>query len=249
MDESIQFLLTLQSYDMRASELMQKLAHLPGEIETLDRRIKEVESQWLQKKEKIKNLNQNIRNREQDLQSIEDQVAKDKYKLALTKNPQEYAILSKKIDANGKKIETLEEELIAKLMEFDGENAQLKNEQSINGEKIEGIKAEKNGKLGMVVKLKENGDEIGQKIKTIRQVLLENHPHWLERYDRAQKAIRKMPCIVHLKNDQYCGGCNLKLSGNNFAVDGTFPFAVCESCARLILIASEEIADSDEDEK
>ncbi|MDR2806756.1 MAG: hypothetical protein LBB11_01195 [Puniceicoccales bacterium] len=241
MDEYIQFMLALQDYEIRSLELTRKLGHIPQEIRDLDFKIDAYKQQQLRQMEKAQNLKKMIRDVEQNLKFEEDQLNQNKSKLNLVKNQQEYKIFSKKIEDNTRKIEALEETLMTKLLELDefnlrsGENASASTCEEENIAIIKNQRAEKEATISHLI---ENNEEIKSKMMAIRDILQKNYPICLRYYDGAKQAIHKMPAVVYLKDERYCGGCHLKLSHGNLILDHGLPFIVCESCARLVLITT-----------
>jgi chromosome segregation ATPase len=234
MDEAIQFLLTLQNYDMRLYELTQNLEDLPHHILALESDIKKLEQKIAQAKTQLQNLKLETQKLETELKSSEEAVFK--CKLALTKNPQEYEFLIKKIESEAIKITQMEENFLEKMFTVDSKQSEfIELEQTINSE-IQKLRQEQIRQNQTTNDLENNINEVQNKILVIRGILQENHASWLEYYDKTKKAIRKMPCMVNLKNNEYCGGCHLKVSGNFHDMDRQLPFIVCESCARLILV-------------
>jgi predicted nucleic acid-binding Zn-ribbon protein len=238
MDEAIRFLLTLQDYDMRLCKLIQNRSHIPQNITALDGDIEMSSQKIIQEKNAIQNVKLETQKLEKDFKSSEEMIVAGKYKLAFTKSHREYEILAKTIADEERKVAQLEEVLLKRMLENDSRQLEFASlQQTVNSE-IQRIQNEKERQQQLSAHLEENIAELNHKIAVIRGIIQENHGRWLRHYDETKKAIRKMPCIVFVKNDQYCGGCNLRLSGNIAAPDPDFPFIICESCARLILIDS-----------
>jgi predicted nucleic acid-binding Zn-ribbon protein len=245
MDEAIQFLLTLQSYDMRLHELMQNLSNISPNIAALDADIDQLNQKMIQKKISIQNVKLEIQKWEKDLKSLEEIIVANKYKLAVIKNLKEYEILAKKIKEEECKTAQLEELLLNRMFEIDSMQLEFSNlQQTVDGE-IQRLQDAKEKQRQFADNLKENIAELSHKIVGIRGIIQSNHAHWLRHYDGTKKAVRKMPCIVYVKN-YCCGGCNLKLSGSISALDPAFPFVICESCARMILLTPKEENDFNE---
>ncbi|MDR0590762.1 MAG: hypothetical protein LBG09_02840 [Puniceicoccales bacterium] len=238
MDEAIRFLLTLQNYDMRLCELIQNHSHIPQNIAALEGDIEMSNRKIIQEKNAIQNAKLETQKLEKDFKSSEEMIAAGKYKLAFTKNPKEYEILAKTIADEECKMAQLEELLLRGMLENDSRQLEFSNLQQTVGVEIQRLQNEKERQRQLSAHLEENIAELNHKIAVIRGIIQENHGRWLRHYDETKKAIRKMPCIVFVKNNQYCGGCNLRLSGNIAAPDPDFPFTICESCARLISIDS-----------
>ncbi|MDR1303576.1 MAG: hypothetical protein LBJ81_03100 [Puniceicoccales bacterium] len=237
MDEAIRFLLALQDYDMRLRELMQNRSHIPQNIAALDEDIEASNRKIIQEKNAIQNAKLETQKLEKDFKSSEEMIAAGKYKLAFTKNSREYEILAKTIADEERKVAQWEELLLERMLENDSRQSEFSHlQEAANGE-IQRLQNEKERQRQLSTHLEENIAELNRKIAAMRGIIQENHGRWLRHYDETKRAIRKMPCIVFVKNNQYCGGCNLKLSGNISAPDPAFPFIICESCARLISIA------------
>jgi predicted nucleic acid-binding Zn-ribbon protein len=240
MDETIQFLLTLQNYDMRLDELERNLRDIPQNIAGLE----EVDNQWNQKtaqeKAQIQNIKLEIQKLEKEIQVIEETIATCKYKLALTRNSKESESLAKKIEDEQRKMVQQEESLLGKMFELDDREAKFSILQQTARDEILRTQDEQKYQRQRITDLEKNRTEVQSKIAVMRKILQENHSDWLWHYDGTKKAIHKMPCVVELKGGNVCGGCHLKLSDyNDQRVDSDFPFIICESCARMIIVAKE----------
>jgi predicted nucleic acid-binding Zn-ribbon protein len=240
MDEAIQFLLTLQNYDMRLDELERNLRDLPQDIADLEMNIVQWNQQIDQEKAQIQNVKLEIQKLEREIQVIEETIATCKYKLALTRNSKESESLTKKIEEEQRKMAQREESLLSKMFALDDREAEFSTLQQSAQEEVLKIQREQEYQRQRITDLGENGTEVQDKIAAMRKILHESHSDWLQRYDGTKKAIHKMPCVVELKAGNVCGGCHLKLSDyNGQRIDSDFPFMICESCARMIIIRKE----------
>ncbi|MDR1590802.1 MAG: hypothetical protein LBR92_02275 [Puniceicoccales bacterium] len=245
MDEAIQFLLTLQNYDMRLSELEQNLSNIPQNIADLATNIAQLNRKIVREKEQIQSVKLNIQKLEKEIQGIEEKIAIDKYKLALARNPKESESLAKKIEDEQCKISLQEELLLQTMLELDDKKIEFSAFQQTAQDEIFKIQSEQEYQQQRTVDLEKNRVEIQNKIAVMRSILQENHVHWLQHYDKTKKAIHKMPCVVAFRPGNVCGGCHLKLSDyNDQTTDPYFPFMICESCARMIMSPAAKPRDS-----
>jgi predicted nucleic acid-binding Zn-ribbon protein len=248
MDEAIQFLLTLQDYDMHLDELERNLKNFPKSIADSEADI----GQWNQKiaQEKIQNqsIKLEIKGLEKEIEEIKEAVTASRHRLAFTRSPRELESLTKKIEDRTCKLEQMEEQLLVKMFEIDSKEADFSLLQQTSAEEIQKLSNEREYRQQLAIKLEKNKAEVRDKIAVMRKILQENHGHWLQHYDRTKRTIRKMPCVVGLELGNFCGGCHLKLSDyNSRTVDRNFPFMICESCARMILLTPfDECDDADE---
>jgi predicted nucleic acid-binding Zn-ribbon protein len=249
MEEAIQFLFNLQSYDMRLVELIQNLANVPQNIVDFDERIEQLKQNIVQEKTQIQDRKLEIQKLEKEVKSSEEGIISIKHKLAFTKNLQDYNNLAQKIAGEESKITHTEEILLAKMFEVDSLETEFADRQQIVALEIQKLRNEQDHQRQRTVDLEENINKVQNKIAVMRQILQENHTHWLQCYDNTKKAIRRMPCIVELRNVNFCGGCHLKLSDyQDKTVDPHFPFMICDSCARMILLSPEMDFDETEND-
>ncbi|MDR2812215.1 MAG: hypothetical protein LBB05_00240 [Puniceicoccales bacterium] len=238
MDEAIQFLLTLQNYDMRFNELEQNLKSIPQSVTDLKATIAQWEQKITQEKAQIQNIKLKIQKLEKEMSSAEEIITTCKCKLTFTRNPKESENLTKKVEDEQHKIMQMEELLLGKMFELEDKEAEFSTFQQTTQNEILKIKNEQKYQQQRTVDLEKNRTEVQNKIAAMRKILQENHAHWLHHYDRTKKTIHKMPCVVELRSGNVCGGCHLKLSSyNNQTINSNFPFIICESCARMIVIA------------
>ncbi|MDR1906777.1 MAG: hypothetical protein LBQ03_00965 [Puniceicoccales bacterium] len=247
MDETIQFLLTLQNYDMRLDELARNLENIPQNIVRLEADIGQRNQRIVQEKTQIQGTKLETQKSEKEMQQIEGEIATARYKLALSKIPKESDILTKKIEDGMDKAAQMEEMLLHKMFELDSKEAEFSILQRTSTEEIQKLRNEQEYQRQLAVDLEKNIIEVQNKIVVMRKILQENCAHWLQHYDRTKKAIHKMPCIVERKPGNFCGGCHLKLSDyNDQTIDSKFPFMICESCARMIVLIPKEEDDFNE---
>jgi predicted nucleic acid-binding Zn-ribbon protein len=233
MNEAIQLLLALQNYDMRLIELERNLRDIPQSFADLEAATTQWNRKITQQKKQIQDIELELQKLEKEISSSEETIAACKYKLAFTKNPKESENLAKKIEEEQNKMSQREELSLHKMLELD--DKKLSISEQIAQDEILKIQREREHQQRRTVDLKKNKTEIQNKIAAMREILQENHGHWLHHYDKTKKAIHKMPCVVKLKPGNFCGGCHLKLSDyNDQTTDSHFPFMICESCARMI---------------
>ncbi|MDR1366325.1 MAG: hypothetical protein LBJ13_00210 [Puniceicoccales bacterium] len=234
MDEAIRFLLTLQSYDMRFNELERKLKNIPKSIADLEMNIVQWDRKIAQEKEQVQNVKLEIQKLEKKIQTLEETLVASKYRLALTRNPKESGNLTKKIEDEWLKMSQQEELLLGKMFELDTKETEFSTLLRTAQNEIFKIQNEQKCQREQITDLEKNKGEIQNKIAVMRNILRENHAHWLQYYDGIRGV--KMPRIVELRSDNICGGCHLKLSNyNDQRVDSNFPFIICESCGRMIV--------------
>jgi predicted nucleic acid-binding Zn-ribbon protein len=174
---------------------------------------------------------------ETTLRCCEAALRENQRKLTFTPNPKEYKNLEQKIAVEEQKIAQLEELWLNKTLEMESKEAELAGLQQTSNGEAQKLQEEWNRQEQYSQNLEGNRAELRGKIEAMRKIVKESHNHWLRPYDETKKAVRKMPCIVELRGGNFCGGCNLKLSDySNLTANPQFPFAVCESCARLILL-------------
>ncbi|MDR0418051.1 MAG: hypothetical protein LBH08_01270 [Puniceicoccales bacterium] len=238
MNEAIQIFLTLQNYDIRFNELEQKSKNISKSIADLEMNIIQWDRKIAQEKEEVQNIKLEIQKLEKKVQTTEETLAASKYQLALTRHSKESGILTKKIEDEWLKMSQKEELLLGKMLELDTKETEFSTLLQTAQSAILKIQNEQKDQRQHITDLEKNKSEIQNKIMAIRNILQENHAHWLKYYDRIQGI--KMPRIAELRSDNICGGCYLKLSNyNNQRVDSNFPFIICEFCGRMIVITAE----------
>ncbi len=143
MDADFQRLVKLQRLDVEIRKVQTLLDNIPLQVEAIDRKIEAGTQVLLQARDKL-SLNQKKRRElEGEVKDIRTQVSKYKLQLNQVKTNREYQSLLKEIDDQQQKIDKLEEEIIAELLNADQVEADIQAAQERDREEKDRFLEEK----------------------------------------------------------------------------------------------------------
>lgn len=230
MLKDLSLLIELQELDLRIEKNRIKEKQLSSQIEGEGKRVLELEVNLLEKKEILKHIQIEKRNKERNIEEINSLLAKheeEKYKI---KSNEEFAALEKEI-SQGEEEKNKTEDVLLELMEkeeglseelpaLEKESKQANNDYQ-KKERILRID------LGSTIEqFKHLGNNRKKNISQLNSVLF-------QRYEQLQKT-RQNPVVLSLSNG-ICDGCNVKVPPSLVArVRRREEIVYCENCTRIL---------------
>jgi hypothetical protein len=235
-------LIRLQQIDDELRELSSFLENLPAQEKDIDKKIKTATRQVDKAREKL-SLNQKRRRElEGETQDLREKIKKYKHQLNEVKTNLEYRSLLKEIEETQQRIDRLEEDIIAKLLEADEIEEEIKQ-----------VSAEVN-------QVKEKAEKEKQELRQQKQIAEEKRNQLLEEKNQLTPQIPPEQLALYHKiaakrqgialspvHDEFCSLCHMRIRPqviNELKAGQTI--ILCENCGRILYWeeATEEEADS-----
>ncbi len=228
--KDLSLLIGLQELDLKIEKNRIKEKQLSFQIEGERRRVSELEENSLEKKEILKHIQIERRNKERSIEEIDSLLAKheeEKYKI---KSNEEFAALEKEISqGEGEKNKT--EDILLELMEreegLDEELPVLEKEsKEANRDCHEKERILRVGLDSTIEQLKHLENNRKKNVSQLNSVLF-------QRYEQLQKA-RENPVVLAI-TDGICDGCNVKVPPSLVArARRREEIVYCENCTRIL---------------
>lgn len=246
MDDALQFLFTLQDYDIRKLAVQRDIQNIPARNQSIDQEIQKIQQEIQKIQKNLIEQKKAIREQEQLLIALEKTLEQDRYQLPLTKNLIAHQTLDKKINQTESQIAQIEDKTLQMLVDMET----FEHEAEKDIAQLESAIKEKSDQKIATDPLLERAESIDQKISTIREILTKESPEWLNLYDKTRRSTKRVPCIVQNQGNQTnCASCHLKQSKiTPQLLDGT-KFYICESCGCVILLSENNVQIEEDDEK
>ncbi|KKM82940.1 hypothetical protein LCGC14_1314460 [marine sediment metagenome] len=230
MPKDLSLLIGLQELDLRIEKNRIKGKKLSSQIEGEGKRVLELEESLLKKKEMLKHIQIERRNKERSIEEIDSLLAKheeEKYKI---KSKEEFAALEKEI-SQGEEEKNKAEDILLELMEreegLDEELPVLEKESEQANKDCQ--KKERILRAGLdstIEQLKHLENNRKENICQLNSVLF-------QRYEQLQKT-RENPVVLPISNG-ICDGCNVKVPPSLVArVRRREEIVYCENCTRIL---------------
>ncbi|RKY42749.1 MAG: hypothetical protein DRP85_01695 [Candidatus Makaraimicrobium thalassicum] len=228
--EQINKLIQLQQIDTEIFDLRSKKETYPARTKEIDDSLEEKKEGIKNTEEELKRLQVSKNEKEADMQAKEGQIAKHQAELYQIKNNKEYQALQQEIDSIRADVSLLEEEIIGLLDEIEAAQARCEMEKKIfekekqkTAEEKESIKAEEK-------KLSERLNDFASRRTELAGAIDRDI---LGQYERILKNRGRI--ALSRVNGECCGGCNMQLRPqiiNEAKLKKNIVF--CENCARML---------------
>ncbi len=231
VNPAVEKVLALQEQEARKLSLESQLRLIPQEVAKAQSRIDEEKAAIEADRQRLKQNEVHRLDVDKEMKSLEAQVVKYKTQQMEVKKNDEYQALTHEIERTEGQIGELEEKEIVLLMEQDelaesNQTTETEHQETIRlfekeiarmGEQEAGVKA-----------------QIDSAIAAVEAAQAEVPADWLKAYQRVHQRRPKPQWVVPME-DQHCGGCHLKVSGE---VEGQVLTdekpTHCDSCGRLL---------------
>ena len=226
-------LLLLHSRDRRKKSLEKELQNLPKVMAALDHSIHiEKESIAIATSE-LKALETRNKSLEGEIDSLGEQIIRQKNKQLEVKKNEEYQALENEISTLISKVSEKEDEQIEVLIKIDDAKKIAKIAEEKITLRVIDLEKERVELTERENELKQNLGELTVEISSSRQDV---EVPMLEVYDRTKKILTKPPYIAPIE-DQKCSGCNLRVSNDIISsVLVEQKLTQCDQCGRIVYV-------------
>ena len=230
MEIEFERLIFLQRLDSEIRQVNLFLENTPPLIEGIDKKIEKSSQLAAAAKEKLVENQKKRRELEAEVKVIKAQVAKYKRQLNEVKTNKEYAAMLKEIEESQKKIDGLEEEIIAEMLRADEIEAEIKEANRRFTEAREKFSQEKEAIFQKKKELEDKARQLGQD----RQELLPQIPtDQVTLYLRISS--KKSGVALSPVKDDFCAMCHMRIRPQVLnELRDTRKLILCENCGRIL---------------
>ena len=224
-------LLLVHSRDRRSHLMGQELNNIPRLIIKMESKIKLEKDTIAAATQDLRSLEAQNSSIEKEINSITDQISRNKNKQLEVKKNEEYQALEKEITNLLEQQSSKEDMQIEVLVKIDGAKETAEIAKSKITEKVESLEIEK---LGLIKRQEELQIETEQLATELEDARSDTEEILLKGYDRTKKVVSRPPYIAPLE-DQKCTGCNLRVSNDivsSVLVDQKLTH--CDQCGRIV---------------
>lgn len=224
-------LLLVHSRDRRSHLMGQELNNIPSLIIKMESKIKLEKDTIAAATQDLRSLEAQNSSIEKEINSITDQISRNKNKQLEVKKNEEYQALEKEITNLLEQQSSKEDLQIEVLVKIDGAKETAEIAKSKITEKVESLEIEK---LGLIKRQEELEIETEQLATELEDARSDTEEILLKGYDRTKKVVSRPPYIAPLE-DQKCTGCNLRVSNDivsSVLVDQKLTH--CDQCGRIV---------------
>lgn len=224
-------LLLVHSRDRRSHLMGQELNNIPSLIIKMESKIKLEKDTIAAATQDLRSLEAQNSSIEKEINSITDQISRNKNKQLEVKKNEEYQALEKEITNLLEQQSSKEDLQIEVLVKIDGAKETAEIAKSKITEKVESLEIEK---LGLIKRQEELEIETEQLAKELEDARSDTEEILLKGYDRTKKVVSRPPYIAPLE-EQKCTGCNLRVSNDivsSVLVDQKLTH--CDQCGRIV---------------
>lgn len=224
-------LLLVHSRDRRKQVMVKELDNIPNLIEKMESKIKLERDTIEAATQDLRFLETQNSTIESEIDSITDQISRQKNKQLEVKKNEEYQALENEI-TNLLQMQSDKEDLqIDILLKIDGAKETAEIAKSKIVKKVESLEIDKHDLIQrneeLQIEIQELSTELEDSRSRVEEVLLKG-------YDRTKKMVSRPPYIAPLE-DQKCTGCNLRVS--NDVVSSVLveqKLTHCDQCGRVV---------------
>jgi len=224
-------LLLVHSRDRRSHLMGQELNNIPSLIIKMESKIKLEKDTIAAATQDLRSLETQNSSIEKEINSITDQISRNKNKQLEVKKNEEYQALEKEITNLLEQQSSKEDLQIEVLVKIDGAKETAEIAKSKITEKVESLEIEK---LGLIKRQEELQIETEQLASELEDARSDTEEILLKGYDRTKKVVSRPPYIAPLE-EQKCTGCNLRVSNDivsSVLVDQKLTH--CDQCGRIV---------------
>jgi predicted nucleic acid-binding Zn-ribbon protein len=228
--EVIELLLKVQGIDLILGEIKAEHDTIPGQLEELDNRVRELEQAIAEREAELKELKVAVRNAESKTSMLDEMANKYKQQLVAVKTNREYSALLTEIESVKREKEEIDESTIAIMERMEAIAAEIQETRN----KLEDFQTQS----------KESREELSNKIKTLREKMdiekrkRDNLAVRIEKttfklYERIMNS-RNDRAVVPLRNGS-CGGCFAEVPLQKVAdIRKGDRLLTCDDCGRIL---------------
>ncbi len=221
----------IHSLRRHAKDLENEIERSPRLVKTQEARVARQEEALREAHEALKRLKVTNHEKEVQVKTIQQQIAKHEKQLNEAGSKKEYDALKAEIASGKRKCADLEDEILSGLLEIDERTAQIPElEKAVQQAKAEYVDFEKNAQ-GRRVGLIEQLNQALQKIKEVETTLpTDVRPQ----YDRLI-AVRGEDALAAVQN-RTCMACYTEITAQAYNDLMLSQFILCKSCGRALYL-------------
>jgi len=230
MHESIRQLLLVQDRDLKIIALEKELATLPRNIEQAHNRMERDEGAVAVAKQALRDTELHIRKLEGDAATRKETISRLKVQQYETRKNEEYKAFGREIENYEAQISKIDDETIQAMEKLDEQRENLAEAEkkrsatkALVDEEVATLETRIANRKEQLAALKEERAELAKAADA----------QALATYTRLMP--KKMPAIVELENETYCGGCRMKLPQAVLSsVHDQKALTLCNYCSRIL---------------
>ncbi len=230
MEIEFEKLIFLQRLDSEIRQVNLFLENTPPLIEQIDKKIEKSSQLAAAAKEKLVENQKKRRELEAEVKVIKAQAAKYKRQLNEVKTNKEYAAMLKEIKESEKKIDGLEEVIIAEMLRADEIEAEIKESNLRFAEAKEKFFQEKETIFQKKKELEEKAKQLGQdRSELLPQIPADQVTLYL-RISNKKSGVALSPV-----RDDFCAMCHMRIRPQVLnELRDTRKLILCENCGRIL---------------
>lgn len=226
---ALEKLLILQDRDQQRLSVQAQLKAVPGEVDTVRRKIAAEQGAIETAKTEVKELESKRKLLETEIGVAEDKLAKYRTQQLQVRKNDEYQALGHEIETTQAAVGALEEQELAIMYQIDEAKKRFATAEAVLKANIAGHESRLKTLAEREANLRAELAEAEASVAAARTPLDEPS---LRLYDRI--SARQMPACVPVRGGS-CGGCHLRLSGENeAAARKSDKLATCDQCGRIV---------------
>ncbi|MDR1254484.1 MAG: hypothetical protein LBJ78_00405 [Puniceicoccales bacterium] len=237
MNLLLQQLLELQSLDQVALDTKKQIENVHLEIERIQTKASQLETQLTQKQQSMQRQEVQYHGNASQLQSLETTLTKQKTRQLSIKKMEEYQALENANTDLKRKIEDLENQMLADLDYLEAEKKAYTQWVVATQCDLEGLQLR-----GKQLLSEKQSLQITYAEQCTNVSHFETHLRgpFYEAYTVLRRCGKAFPIIVPIIKGHQCSGCHLSVSGDTVAkaTQNAHP-QCCENCGRLLFVAKE----------
>lgn len=233
MDDVLDILIRVQSFDDEIKENNLKLEEIPNKITRLEQEIAKTESDLTQKKNRIQEIKKTYKIKEGDIAENEEKMNKLNQQVFSVKTNEEYRAILNEVDYLKKTNKKIEDEMI-RLLEEDEELKITIDRLTKETEEFVDKKTKE------IANLRKEKEELSAKLLLIKSLFEDNLRKLPEDvkniYQRTTNARGKAVCLI---TDNTCTGCYSNLTPQFInELKKRDKILLCDSCGRILIYAT-----------
>lgn len=236
MDIEFEKLIQLQRLDFEIKQITFFLENTPLLIEEIDKKIERSSQVAASAQGKMAGSQKKRRELEAEVKDIKDHIAKYKRQLNEVKTNKEYTALLKEIEESQKKIDRLEEEVIAEMLLADDIQKEIREADQKLAQAQEKFSKEKEA----IFQKKKEMEEKAEKLNRGKEALLPQIPP--EQVSLYLKIFRKKGGVaLSPVKDDFCSTCHMRIRPQVLnELRDTRKLILCENCGRILCWQAKE---------
>ncbi|MGQ9845929.1 MAG: zinc ribbon domain-containing protein [Bacteroidales bacterium] len=232
IEEKLKALYTLQTVDSQIDNILKLRGELPLEVQDLEDEIAGLETRYQKYIEEIKNNEQKISHKKQEIIRAEELIKKYTEQQKNVRNNREYDAINKEIEFQQLEIQLCEKHI----KEFQARIEELKSEtqttESLLKRRKNDLELKQKELKEIIEETQKDEEQLRQKSSELEKII---EPRLLTAYKRIRANMRNGLAVVKVERDA-CGGCFAKIPPQRqLEIRSRKKIIVCEYCGRILI--------------